>query len=140
MEAKLLYQDEYISITFEEENNLLIDTWNEKSENLSEERFKNLLLKFKEMVEQSNPKYVLTDVSTFMLPMTPELQEWTVNTITVPLSKEKDYSKHGFIMPQEFIANLSIEQFTEETNMNAVITRYFDELKEAKKWLLEENS
>lgn len=44
MEAKLLYQDEYISITFEEENNLLIDTWNEKSENLSEERFKNLLL------------------------------------------------------------------------------------------------
>ncbi len=138
MEAKLLYQDNYIHITFEEENNLLTDTWNEESVNLSIEGFQTLLFKFKEMVEKSNAVYVITDVSNFMLPMTPELQEWTVNTITVPLAQKTNYSKHAFVMPKDFIASLSIEQFAEETNNSAVKTSYFADLEEAKKWLLVE--
>lgn len=139
METKLLYQDEYIHIVFEEQNNLLIDTWSEESENLSMEGFKNCLLKFKEMVEKSNAVYALTDVSSFMVPMTPELQEWTVNVITVPLAQETNYSKHAFVMPKDLIASLAIEQFTEETNTSAVKTNYFADVEEAKKWLLVEN-
>ncbi|WP_338814890.1 hypothetical protein V9L05_06785 [Bernardetia sp. Wsw4-3y2] len=80
MESKIVYQDDYISIAVEEENNLLIDTWNEKSDVLSGEEFQNLLLTFKKMVEQSNVSYVISDVSSFMLPMTPELQQWAINS------------------------------------------------------------
>ncbi|WP_338793951.1 hypothetical protein [Bernardetia sp. MNP-M8] len=136
MESKIVYQDDYISITVEEKNNLLIDTWNEKSDILSREEFQNLLLTFKKMVEQSNVSYVISDVSSFMLPMTPELQEWTVNTITIPLAQTTNYSKHAFIMPKEFIANLAIVQFTEDTNASAVSTKYFDNMEEARNWLI----
>jgi hypothetical protein len=40
-------------------------------------------------------------------------------------------------MPVEFIANLSIEQFAEESNAGATQTRYFSDMTSARKWLLE---
>lgn len=138
METKLVYQNHYISIVVEEENHLLIDTWNEQSENLSIEEFKDLLLKFKEMVMENKVANVITDVSLFMFPMTPDLQEWSVDNITIPLLKESNYSQHAFVMPKDFIASLAIEQFTDETNKNAVPTRYFDNIEEAREWLLTE--
>ncbi len=129
-----------MNIIVEEENNLLIDTWNEKSDALSEEDFQNLLLISKKMVEENNVSCVVTDASSFILPMTPELQEWAINAVTIPLLQTTNYSKHAFIMPKEFIANLSIEQLTNDistaTTTSAVSTKYFDNMEEARNWLI----
>jgi hypothetical protein len=132
-----LYQDKFVLITYEESKHLLIDVWTEETEDLDEADFKKLLFTWQGYMKEKNAKFALTDTLRFRLPMTPDLQEWTVKNITLPLSNEYNYTKHAFIMPAEFIANLSIEQFTSETNKEASFTKYFADMTQARKWLLD---
>ncbi len=117
---KTLHNDDYFSVQFDEEREIIVDIWSEKSEELDAEDFQALLLSWKALVLQHNADKAITDLVHFRFPMTPDVQEWTLKNITVPLSQEGNYRKHAFIMPQEFIANLSIEQFTEENNAVAI--------------------
>jgi hypothetical protein len=79
--------------------------------------------------------FALTDTRHFRLPMTPELQEWTIEHITKELAASRYYRKHAFLMPEEFIAGLAIEQVTQDTNAAAGDTHFFSSLDKAKTWL-----
>jgi len=131
-----LYTDEFISISYDAEKDIIIDVWTENTQKLSNDAFKDLLKTWKSFLQKYNVSNAITDLVNFRLAMTPELQIWTLENITIPLAREHKYSKHAFIMPKEFIANLAIEQFTEETNEVAAQTKYFATMTEARKWLL----
>lgn len=135
---KRVHGDPFFSVYEDTDNDILIDVWH-PNEDLNTDLFKELLILWKSLVEETGAKLILTNTVDFNLPMTPELQKWTAENITIPLSEETNYSKHAFVMPEEFIANLAIEQFVEETNKQAVRTKYFESEEEAKKWLLSEN-
>ncbi|WP_020529724.1 hypothetical protein [Flexithrix dorotheae] len=134
---KTIYKNQFVEVFFDEKNALLIDVWTQKTENLSKEGFKELLLDWKNLAEDHKIRFALTNLKAFALPMTPELQDWTVENITKPLCEKGYYTRHAFVMPEEFIAQLAIEQFAEETDTNASPTRYFGDEEEAKSWVLD---
>jgi hypothetical protein len=131
-----IYEDDYIKISIEPSEKIISDVWTKETQNMSAKKFKEILLIIKEIAEENKLKYILSDARQFLFLITPELQEWTIGNITIPLVQEVNFAKQSFIMPIEFIANLSIEQFTEESNINGIQTKYFADMAEAREWLL----
>lgn len=134
---EIIYQDKFVSTSYDSANSLLLEVWTTESEHMTEEEFKQYLYVWRNTMQSNNIKYVLTDTLNYRMTLTPELQDWIVENISVPTAKDFAFQKQAFIMPVEFIANLSIEQFTEESNTSATRTRYFSDMTAARKWLLE---
>ncbi len=131
-----LYKNEFFSIFYDKNLDLIVDVWTKETEKLNAKSFQNLLLQWLPYAKKHNARYALTDLVNFTFQMTPEIQKWTLKNITIPLFEGYNYRKHAFIMPTEFIANLAIELFAVETAQVAAETRYFADMTEARQWLL----
>lgn len=131
---KVLYQDEYVQMTYDHESNVLIDVWTTKSESLSEDGFKSLLCIWLGFMKQYQIKNALTDTLNFRVALSPDLQNWIVEEIASE-AKKFGYQKQALIMPEEFFANLSIELFSDEQK-TVVACQYFSDMTAARKWLL----
>ena len=131
---EILYKDEYVQMTYDQENNMLIDVWTTQSENLSEEGFKGLLINWLGVMKKHQIKNALTDSLNFRVTLSPDLQNWIMENIAKEAHKF-GYQKQALIMPDEFFANLSIELFADEQN-SLITTQYFSDMTSARKWLL----
>jgi hypothetical protein len=127
----LLYQNDVVSFFYEEASDMLTDVWTEKSGDLSENEFKEMILKWFDFAKSFDVSIALTDLTRFTFAMTPDLQTWTTENVTVPLAKNYKYRKHAFIVPEEFFAKVSIDQFAEENDSIAVATKLCENRKEA---------
>ncbi len=133
----LLYQNDVVSFFYEETTDMLTDVWTEKSGDLTENEFKEMILKWFDYAKSFDVSLALTDLTRFTFAMTPDLQVWTTEHVTVPLAKNFKYRKHAFVMPEEFFARVSIDQFTEENDSAAVTTKLCVDKNEALLWLSE---
>jgi len=66
------------------------------------------------------------------------VQEWTDNEI-FPQVLATGLRRVAIVMSADFISQLSIEQVMTETNAQAFVTQYFDDVEKAKQWLLIQN-
>ncbi len=136
----IIHQDQYVTIYFQEDESLMTEEWTEETQNLKEAKFKELMFLWLELVKKYKVEYVLTNAKKSMFPITPTLQEWMLVNISSALT-EFSFKKQAFIMPDEFFANLSIEQFVDD-NQNELekdklpqIIAHFLSKEEAMKWL-----
>jgi hypothetical protein len=134
---EIIYQDSFVCASYDASSSVLLDVWTTESDSMSAEEFKKFMFVWRDAMQLHHIKYALTDTLNFKVALTPELQVWIVENITAPTAKNFSFQKQAFIMPVEFIANLSIEQFAEESNAGATQTRYFSDMTSARKWLLE---
>ena len=134
---EIIYQDKFVCTSYDASSSVLLDVWTSESQNMSVEEFKKFMYVWRDTMQLHNIKYAPTDTLNFKVALTPELQFWIVENITAPTAKNFAFQKQAFIMPIEFFANLSIEQFAEESNAGATKTRYFSDMTSARKWLLE---
>ncbi len=132
---KTLSQNEFISILCDEKNQLLKAIWKEKSEEMDEERFKEINLLYLEYIEKYDVKGFMIDTGKFLFVISPELQTWVVENIISNLSI-KGLRKLAMLTSEEFIAQLSIEQTMEEAPELHFSLAYFSEEEEANKWIL----
>jgi hypothetical protein len=102
---------------------------------MTEEEYKQEFLNYLDIILKVRPKKIIPDTRNMFFPIAPELQEWTNQTIFPP-SLEMGLNKAAFVISQEMIAQLSIEQTMEEHEGVKFITRYFDNKEEAKEWIL----
>lgn len=115
--------------------------WQEASQNMTDEEYKKLMSQqLQAMYELNlfpNWQYQLLDNRLNLFTMSPELQEWQNEHIGKPMLKELgDYPKTAFIQSEDFITQLSFEQTLDETEETNGMVRYFDNVAEAKSWLL----
>ncbi len=129
----LLFEDQFISIAYQAEKQLLFASWTPASENLSDEHFKAINKMYIEFVEKYEVKNFLLNTENFLFSITVELQHWVGEHILLNL-KEMGLQKVAFIVSKEFIAQLSIE-LTMQENPNLMSVAYFDNQEEAQKWL-----
>lgn len=125
-----IFESEYE--TLEYDNDLFIATWTD-SEDLTDEIFKEHLLGYRDLVKEYQPKGLL--VKNFNYGILPETQVWVTKNID---KHTESIKKVAFLVSSEFYAQLSLEQFVEESHSNIprVRNRFFENETEAITWLL----
>lgn len=132
-----LFDDKYNKVLFDKAISLHYNINKAATIYMSEEQFKTLLFKWKTSVFNTQPRLILVDNRALQFPVSPDLQLWTVENISTPVLEMPVVEKFCFVMPEEFISNLSIAQLTGEANIKTGKNkiRYFSNLEEAKAWL-----
>ena len=130
-----VYESNFLRLDFSDKDKLVEITWLPDTSNMLEDDYKREFTNYLEFIMKVHPKKVIADNKTMFFPISPELQEWTNETIFPP-SLEMGLNKAAFVMSPEFVAQLSIEQTMEEGEGMKFITQYFDDKTKAKEWIL----
>ncbi|WP_291726577.1 STAS/SEC14 domain-containing protein [Bernardetia sp.] len=130
-----MYKSKFIEVTLHPENSMLEATWFPTSEEMTEEEFKDEMLGFRELFLQHKPKKELVNTKDFLFTIHPEIQKWTDENIHKLQNEQGCLKKVAFIVSEDVIAALSVEQIFDEENSAAFNVRYFSERQEAEEWL-----
>ena len=133
--------NKYFEAYFNKDFGLYELYWLEASKDMTDDEYKKLMSQQLQAMHESNLfgiwEYQLLDNRLNFFTMSPELQEWQNEHIGTPMLQELgDYPKTAFIQSEDFITQLSFEQTLDETDETAGMVRYFDNVAEAKSWLL----
>jgi len=129
-----LYEDEFCLMCYDPQKGIHYHYMFPTTENMSEESFKDMLLTWLRTCQAVQSQKAIVFSKDLLFPIIPEIQEWIVNEIA-PHSPIK---RSAFIMPEDFIANLAIEQYIETANTAKTaksITKYFSTVEQAEQWL-----
>ncbi len=138
-ETQKVWEDEHVRFSCDAEESIARAIWKPATENMNNEEYMQVFTRIAELITQENIKGWLGDTREFAKAVTPDLQEW-FNTEVLPGLMEGGLEKMAMLAPQEFIANLSVEQSVDEIMMQnggKFTIQYFDDLDKAEAWLKE---
>lgn len=134
---KTLIENSLLKMEYDEKKLFLKSTWNETSNLLNDEKYKEHIL---EMVTEAEKleeiRYMLSDTSEFHYPIAPEIQKWVASKV-FPLLAKKKVQKSALITTPDIFAQVSIEQLTEENKVAPIQRMYFEDTDDAMDWLFE---
>ncbi|EAY30555.1 hypothetical protein [Microscilla marina] len=126
---ELEYKSEFIEISYDSENSLVVTRWTPNTRHLTIDQYKQEILAAREVFMNHYPFACnLSLTQDFHFVIDPATQEWTAQQFN-------DYlpPKSAMVVAAEFVSQLSIEQTLQ--NMD-VMVRYFDNEPEARDWLI----
>ena len=126
---------DYLKIEFDENIKMLKATWYPESEELEDEDFKKEIYRWKEMINKYMPDFLLVDSREMKYTISPATQEWFVSDIFTAYAKV-GVKRNAFVESEEIFTSVSIQQTMEENENAPFATMYFDNVEEAKEWLL----
>ena len=130
----IFYQNEFCTIEIDEVKSIALVTWTAESKNMTVEQFKEEQLAQLEAAKKYQLKYFILNGKLMQFPITPDLQDWIVENAIKP-SIEVGVKKSATILPKEIFSQVSVEQ-TMNDGADDSIAQYFDNIEDAKKWLL----
>ncbi len=130
-----IFENEFISVKIEEENNLYVETWKPTTKEMTEEEWKASRIKLKEIFLQHKPDKLLTLTKEFYFAISPVLQEWMAENVTKIIGHL--IKKVALIVPTEIVAELSVGQLMDEKETGQLTSKYFDNEEDARKWIVE---
>lgn len=128
-----IYTSNYHDIILHE--NYLEEFWKESSDDMSEDEYKTEMQEYLNAVITQFPvsQKILINLINFRFAIDPELQKWADKNI---MAKAQNYvKKAAFLMPQDFFANLSVEQVNSRDGTPQDAIKYFDNREDALEWL-----
>ena len=129
----LLYENQFVAYYHAEESNRIEEHWNEHTRRMKSEDLKESVRQVTQLFARYRPKYFLSDAQKFYFSITPALQEW-IDTTVAPVAYENGLQKVARILSSDFIAQLSIEQLSEEVIGKKLVTQFFDDIEKARNW------
>ncbi len=130
----ILHKSNYVEIQWEEKNSLIIDKFLLTTIDMSVEEFKKEMLIFVEMCEKYMPEKELVDLLDMRFAIGVDEQTW-MNEVIFP--RYADIIKRmAFLVPRNFISELSVEQTMEEEIGSKFLQKYFDSEEKARDWLM----
>lgn len=131
-----IYADnDYVFISYFYDAKILKVQWKQKSENMSDEDFKQQITFIKEAVIQYKPLYVVGNAVNMAYGITPELQEWH-NNFLFPAFRDEKVEKLAIVVSEDIFTQVSIEQLIEDEKDAFFLTQYFGRESAALDWLL----
>lgn len=130
---KKVFENKYIQIVFDEEEQLMKFVWGDTL-GLFDAEFKDVMKAQTDHVLRYKPQFLLIDNAGFSFPIDPELQEW-VNEHCLTKWQSVSPQKIALTCTKEIIAQLSLEQIWEEPIGQQFNVKFFDDIKEVKWWL-----
>ncbi len=131
---KELYKSDYLIVKHETDNNILESEWFFSSINLSPETLKREMKNRMNYIENLRPKGILVNARNFFYKLSPAIQEW-MNKEILKKYYEAGVEKMAFIISNDLIAQVSIEQAIQESDDTNTKIKYFDKIERARKWL-----
>jgi len=130
----ILHKSEYVEVSYEQENSMLIEKFLASTTNMTDDEFKKEMSIIYDMVDKKKPKIALINLLDMKYVIGLEMQEWMNKKI---LTAEVNFKKSAYIVPTELFAQVSVEQTMEEETGQKIVKQYFENEDEARKWLLE---
>ncbi|GAB4396036.1 MAG: hypothetical protein OHK0053_08690 [Microscillaceae bacterium] len=128
----VVYSSPSLEMTFEVEKSLMVLDWKAQTAHWTEADFKAENLHIVEVIALHRPQYMLSLSQDFAYSINPENQVWIAENVFTA-HKRNGVKKLALILSSDFIAQLSIEQSTEEAPV--LPSAMFDNREEAEKWL-----
>jgi hypothetical protein len=124
----------YLITFYNEELHIFEAYWQKKDKEMSSSEFIYHLEEFAQLFEKYQVKGFYVDTRAYHIVMDLELQAWHDVNI-VPKYIAGGVQKIAFVLPNEYIEALSIEQAFEEPQAKQLLVRHFDNETEAKAWI-----
>lgn len=132
-----IVENQYASL-FKASPQMLWTTWKPETEDMDDQEFEDFFLEIVQIIQTYQFKEWLGDTRLFRKIVALKQQTWVAETLN-PLLTQAGLRKMAIILPQELIANLSVQQSVEEMEIVQTVrqfsTRYFDKIEDAKIWL-----
>ncbi|WP_299460851.1 hypothetical protein [uncultured Microscilla sp.] len=132
-----LFSDQFNDIIYNKENGIHYHILKPTTAQMTEVEFRQMLLNWKQLMFSHNPQSILVDSLNFHFPISPDLQDWVLQNITTPVLAIGSVLGYCFVLPEEFISQLSISQFTDEAKnaSSEEVMQYFSSREAAEIWL-----
>ncbi|WP_375561203.1 hypothetical protein ACE193_01215 [Bernardetia sp. OM2101] len=132
------YKSKYVERFFYEEKQMVTSTWLTTTESMNAKEFKEEMQSLADMITEENVKFILSITKDLRFPIVPELQEWILEVI-VPQFTDAKIEKQAMIVPEEFIAQLSMEQTVDDVELSKHTheSKFFTEVEEAQAWFFD---
>ena len=130
---KELQKTKFTSLLLNEEYKYLVQSWRNLNEAMNEEDYKENMLLYRDEVENCKIEKALIDTRQINFTVTVNLQKWVDSEIAKFTTKYIKYI--AFVMPENLVQQISIEQTMDEKEGRKVTTRYFDYIQKAEDWL-----
>ncbi|HAS41685.1 MAG TPA: hypothetical protein DCS93_14480 [Microscillaceae bacterium] len=134
-----VYRSPYQTFILFASEALLVEVWNETSDDLTDEIYKQEYLKVVEALFPIADQYdqLLIDARNFQYPVSPTLQQWHSEHI---LSKfnQKTETRIAIVKSESPLAQYALEQTLEENDLTEEKEKIklFDQMNEASQWLI----
>jgi len=135
---EIIYQSKFQEIIKKKEEDFFHISWYNTSKMLDNEYREDILEQVR-CYQEYKVKGSLIDTSTFEFAIVPKTQEWA-NENVFPVAAKAGLQFVALLVPEDFYAQLSIEQYVEEDKENLLQFHYFNSVEEARNWLMKETS
>jgi hypothetical protein len=137
--AELAYSEYY----FDEEYKILKTKWKAETKNMvNDDQYKDVIIFWLGLARELKPDFVLINSLDLNYPVSPDLQDWVNREVFKMGHEANQYSKKvALILPTDFIAMLSTQQLTADTETTAkkeghqTVFNFFDNEEEALDWI-----
>jgi len=137
--AELPYSEYY----FDEEYKILKSLWKAETKEIqNDEQYKEVILFWLGLARDFKPDYLLINSLQLDYPVSPNLQDWVNQEVFRAGHENSQYSKKvALILPTDFIAMLSTQQLTADTETAAkkeghqTAFNFFDNEEAALEWI-----
>jgi len=129
-----VYQDKFQIANLFAEHSFLEFIW-QNSKEMKDKDYQDGLKKQVELVEKYKVTKELFDTKDFVFTITVPLQEWTASVI-YPQLQRLGIKQFALVVPEEFIAQLALEQAVDEGNGISFNSKFFSLREEARKFLM----
>lgn len=122
-----------VAITYEPESKILSVVWTTESEHISDDFFKYVNMIYVHESANRPIRGMMLNTKNFLYTISLNMQAW-VNSEILPTVLQNGIKRVAFLMSEELIPQISIEQTMEE--IESKIVGYFGEEAQARAWLL----
>ena len=132
---KKVLENEFVMMYLDESKKLINDVWNEKTADLTDKQFRDILSEWLNLVIANDVELSLIDARKMRFMVDPELQAWVAAEINAP-AQQHSLKKAATLLPATIFEQVSLQQTMDEIkNANDFEAKIFADEGEAQAWL-----
>lgn len=133
---KKVLENEFVIMYLDEDKKLLNDVWNEKTADLTDDQFREIITEWLNLVISNDVELSLIDARNMQFMVDPELQSWVATEINAP-AQQHSLKRAATLLPTSIFEQVSLQQTMDEMkDTNSFEAKIFAEEDEARTWLL----
>lgn len=134
---RTILEEKYIKIEYDTKNKLTLHSWKSDTIEMNDNEYRTTADKQTVSIEENRSDKLLIDMTEFDFTLSPQTQRW-VDKKCFPRVSRAGIKYIAFVICPNLFSQISVEQLMEAKNVKTADfeIQYFDERKEAMKWLL----
>ncbi len=130
----MLYNSIFSTVSYESDHYMIIHTWKQATINMTKIDFEEEMLGLLDIFEEVKPRKVIINQLAFKYVVMPDTQkwiDWKINKVLL----DNNCGKIAFVMPLEFVSEISVKQVFKNIYSSTLNTRFFRTFEEAYEWI-----